>query len=99
MNKIKLMNSLGLAASANKIFVGTKLIEKIQDKKINLVIIATDISATQYKKITNKCNFYNIKYYDNLLSGIEISKSIGKNNIKNVGLQDFNFIKLIINNI
>ncbi|ASP28093.1 50S ribosomal protein L7Ae [Spiroplasma corruscae] len=99
MNKEKLVSSLGIVSSANKLTYGSKLIDKIRENKVSLVIIVTDIGPSQYKKITNKCSFYNVKYYDNLLNGMELSKAIGKDNIKAVGIQDSNFIKLILSNI
>ncbi|AKU79568.1 L7Ae/L30e/S12e/Gadd45 family ribosomal protein [Spiroplasma turonicum] len=99
MNKDKLLNALGLVSAANKLIYGIKLFEKIKENKISLVIIASDIGISQHKKIKNKCNFYNVPYYDNLINGIELSKSIGKTNIKIIGIQDQNFIKLILKNI
>ncbi|HLR14571.1 MAG TPA: YlxQ family RNA-binding protein [Bacillota bacterium] len=54
---------LGLAKRARKIVLGEQqIIKEIQHKKAYLILLASDTGEQTRKKITNKCQFYDIPY-------------------------------------
>lgn len=58
----KILQLLGLAARARKIITGEELtIREIRAGKAYLVIISEDASFNTMKKITDKCNTYNVE--------------------------------------
>jgi len=62
MNKMYL-NTLGLAYRANKCLDGEELvIQSIQSKQAQLIILASDIGSRSKKTIKDKCNFYKVPY-------------------------------------
>ena len=61
--KSNYLNILGLAFRARKCSTGEEVIIKaIQRNKANLILIANDIGKQTFKKITNKCDYYNVPY-------------------------------------
>ncbi len=93
MNK-NYLNILGLARAAKGIVDGETLIKKISSKEVTLVLIANDASANTKKRITDKCNYYEIPYY--IVDDSEtISKAIGKVNRMAVGISNQGFAKKI----
>lgn len=55
------LNLIGLAYRARKLTLGEELIIKdIQKQKAKLVLLASDTGPQTTKKITDKCNFYDI---------------------------------------
>lgn len=58
----KVLQLLGLAARARKIITGEELtVREIRAGKAHLVIIAEDASKNTMKKISDKCNTYNVE--------------------------------------
>jgi len=53
------LKTLGLAFKAGKIIYGEKAV-LTEIKKIKLIFLASDAGANITKKITDKCNFYQI---------------------------------------
>ncbi len=94
-----LLNCLGMASSANKLVYGEQLFKKIQQRKIKLVLTTSDMGKSQLKKINDKCSFYDTEIINGLFDSDELNKSVGRKNVKAVGLEDINFIKLIKKNI
>lgn len=96
--KDKWLNTLGLAKRAGKVINGEKLLDKIKERKVNLVIIASDCGDSNKKKYSDKCNFYGIKYY---IKGSkeELSLAIGKANISTLGIVDSSLANLIEKNM
>ncbi|AXK51264.1 L7Ae/L30e/S12e/Gadd45 family ribosomal protein [Spiroplasma alleghenense] len=89
-NSKKLLQTLGMLQSSRGLTSGSMLFEGIKTNKIKLVIISSDMGESQKKKITDKCIFYKIEYYSDLISSEELSKSIGRENVKAVGVKNFN---------
>jgi ribosomal protein L7Ae-like RNA K-turn-binding protein len=55
------MSLLGLANRARKIISGEELtVKQIQSGKARLIILSADASANTTKKITDKCNSYEV---------------------------------------
>src|SRR5690554_7643261 len=88
---------LGLARRAKKLIIGTELTVKgIRTNRVKLVLLALDASSNTKKQIYDKCRTYNVDVLD-VFSSDEISKSIGKKNIKVVGIIDEGFSKILLN--
>lgn len=87
-------NRLGLALVAKKIRIGTLLsLKAIRNGEAKLVLLANDASPKTIKNITDKARFYNVKV--NLrFNTLELSKPIGKKNIKVISILDEGFAKM-----
>lgn len=83
------MATLGMARKANKIVIGETLVKEIQNKKVNLVIIAVDASDNSKKMLMNKCSYYEIEYVI-ILSKEQMAKAINKTMVSGVGISDIN---------
>lgn len=92
MNK-KVSGCLGMAMRARKLSLGDGVIESIRNKKAKLVLISDEASDNTKKKLTDKCNYYQIDYLfieDDLLN-----ESIGTNNRKAVAIMEEGFANMI----
>ena len=80
----KLLFMLGLAKKSGQIIVGTPMIiEHIQKKKtLNpeafLVIEAADTGESSHKKLSDKCNFYNVRRIQISATCEELGAALGK---------------------
>ncbi|WP_339029366.1 50S ribosomal protein L7 [Spiroplasma endosymbiont of Cantharis nigra] len=99
LNIDKLLGSLGMISSAGKLVYGEKLFDQIKLTKVKIVLTTSDMGKSQLKKINDKAKFYNIKIINNLFDSEQLSKAIGRKNIKSIGINDDNFVKLILKNI
>jgi ribosomal protein L7Ae-like RNA K-turn-binding protein len=63
MNNNQWMSLLGLANRARKIISGEELtVKQIQSGKARLILLSADASENTTKKITDKCNSYQVPY-------------------------------------
>ncbi|WP_066259857.1 YlxQ family RNA-binding protein [Neobacillus drentensis] len=63
MKQNQWMSLLGLANRARKIISGEELtVKQIQSGKAFLILLSADASANTTKKITDKCNSYEVPY-------------------------------------
>ena len=92
----RVLSIIGLAYRANKIYLGEKCLEDF--KRIKFLFIANDISIKSKERYLKKCHYYDVKYFDEF-SSEQLSKSIGKNNIKIIGIIDDGFKDLILKNL
>ena len=95
MLKNKLHNFLGLAKKAGKLVAGTGAVENsIRQKTSRLVVMACDVSENTKKRLTDKCNYYNIELitFGNKES---IGKAIGEELAAAVSINDNNFASAI----
>ena len=91
MNK----GALGLAYAAKKVVLGADyVVTAMRDKKVHLVLLASDASDNTKKKISDKAKTYNVLLVD-IHSSYEISQALGKNDIKVVGITDKGFSMLL----
>ena len=89
MNKV--LSLLGLAKRAGKVIVGTDaVISKLQVNDLHLIFIAKDSSLATIDKIEKKAFYYNVRIIKSFTSD-EISKCIGSNNNKVLGIADKGF--------
>ncbi len=94
----KIFNQLGLAFAAKKIVLGTdNIVENMRNKKIKLIILGSTSSIATQKLVQDKAKTYGV---DVLLvmenEKKNISKSLGKNSIKVVGIKDAGFAKMML---
>ena len=89
----KVLQNIGLAYKARKTILGEEVLDRFEE--IKLLIIASDISEKSKERYLKKCHYYNVNYIDNYNSA-DISKSLGKCNIKIVGLIDEGFVRTIL---
>ncbi len=88
--EIKALGLIGIATKAGRIAYGTEAVkETIENKKANLVIIATDASDKTKENIRHKCTKSKIPVA--VFGTIEtISKTIGKQNKAVISVKDRN---------
>lgn len=90
----KIYGMLGMAMRARKLSTGDAVLNDIRNKKAKLVIIAADASDNTKKKITDKCNFYNVDYGFVANSNL-LNHAIGKTNRMAVAVIEDGFAKSI----
>lgn len=88
MNKIKILNLLGLANKAGKIITGDEAVTK-DLKNVNILFVAKDSSLKTIDKYERKCFFYDV-ICDLNFSSDELEKAIGKSR-KIIGVKDKGF--------
>ena len=90
------LSLLGLIYRANKLCIGENCLVNL--KKIKFLFIASDASIKSKERYLKKCAYYKIPYTLNYSSS-SLSGSIGKNNVKVVGVVDDGFKKLVLSKI
>lgn len=89
------LNNLGLCSKAKGLIVGEEFVcEGIKKKKVVLVFLANDAGPNTTKKVLEKADYYNV-LVDTSFSSDEISKAIGRQNRKVVGITNQGFAKLL----
>ncbi|AHI53976.1 putative 50S ribosomal protein L7Ae [Spiroplasma sabaudiense Ar-1343] len=96
-NNSKLLQTLGLVQASRSLISGNTLFELVKAGKIKLVLISSDMGESQKKKLTDKCNFYKVNVYHDLMTSQELSHAIGKDNVKAIGIKDFKNAKWVKN--
>jgi len=87
------LNLIGLAYRARQCSAGEEIIiQDIKTKKAKLVLIAEDISASTKKKLTDKCDSYNIPYTE-AGNRAELGNAIGKAERVAIAILDDGFAK------
>ncbi|MBQ0035670.1 MAG: 50S ribosomal protein L7ae [Firmicutes bacterium] len=81
---------LGLMYRANKLLIGQEVLDNLKDCK--LLIIASDTSDKNKERYLKKCDFYKLRHVDNFTCE-QLSNSLGKNNVKLLGIIDDGFVK------
>lgn len=89
------LNLLGIAHRAGKCISGEEaIIKSIQQGKAKLVLLAEDIGKNTEKKITDKCNTYDVPYL--LVDNRELlSKAIGQFGRVALAIEDQGFARKI----
>ncbi len=94
-----MINTIGLAYRARKVVVGTDLtITGLRKHALSLVVLATDCSHTTKKKIYDKSKTYGVDVIE-VLNSDEISRALGKVDIKVIGITDKGFSQLLMQQI
>ena len=78
----KLLSTLGLCVRAGKVIFGVPMICEAMRRggagKPSLVLEASDTSENTHKRITDKCNFYQIKHIRLTCDGTLLAAALGK---------------------
>jgi ribosomal protein L7Ae-like RNA K-turn-binding protein len=92
------LGMLGLAMKAGKVVIGTEqVIAFIQKKKVKLVLLSSGSSDGTKKKISSKCEFYNVRLKELPIQTDELGSLLGKTYTPAVvGITDENFSNTII---
>lgn len=86
---------LGLATRARKIVSGEFSTERsIQDFSACLVIVATDASDNTKKKFKNKCEFYEVPYFE-YGTRDELGHAMGKEQRASLAVTDEGFARQV----
>ncbi len=87
---------LGLVRRAGKLVLGTDAtIKALQAGQVKLLFLASDVSYATYDKLDKKAYFYQVKVINNY-STEELSKAIGVNAIKVIGITDEGFANIFL---
>ncbi len=89
------LNILGLAYKARKAVLGEEIFNRIS--KVRLIFLASDLSEKSRERYEKKCFYYNIEHID-AYDSEQLSTSLGKNNVKTVGITDEGFARSIMKN-
>ncbi len=96
----KVLNNLGLCARSRNLVSGESLvIDAISSKQAHLVLIANDCEKNTYKKLNDKCKFYNTQIIELPFDRYELGRAIGKEFRVCVAVTDKGFKQLILKNI
>lgn len=92
MNQQKQWTSLlGLANRARKVISGEELVVKeVRQKRAKLVLLSQDASANTMKKVTDKCNYYQVPFMT-VEDRYQLGKAIGKEARVVVAVNDAGF--------
>lgn len=94
----RLRGMLGFAMRAGKVLVGTEAVCTAMRTKNppKFVVIASDVSENTLKKITTKCEFYNIRSVQLNIGADELGDLLGKTySPAAVGITDDGFAEQI----
>ena len=91
----KIYQLLGIATRARKVITGEDLtVREVQAGKAQLVVITSDASDNTMKKITDKCNFFNVEKHV-FGSREDLGHAIGKDSRVVLAITDAGFAKKI----
>ncbi|MFS0672476.1 L7Ae/L30e/S12e/Gadd45 family ribosomal protein [Ornithinibacillus sp. 179-J 7C1 HS] len=92
--KSNYLNIIGIAFRAGKCSTGEETIVKdIQKKRAKLVLIANDVGPQTRKKLTDKCNSYDVPYVIVSDDRDTLSNAIGKSHRVAIAILEEGFAK------
>lgn len=92
-NETKILQMLGLAARARKLTTGEELVlSDVRAKRAKLVILSNDASDNTNKKLSDKCNSYNVEKHV-FGSRESLGHAIGKESRVVLAVTDSGFAK------
>ncbi len=94
----KIFNQIGLAYRAKKVVLGTdNIIEAMKRNQVSLIILGTSASIGTQKLIQDKARTNNVDVMMVLENEEKnLSKSLGKKNVKVLAIKDKGFKKMMI---
>ncbi len=90
----KVYGLIGIARRARKVVMGESVITAIQNKNAKVVLISEEASANTKKKISDKCQYYNITFC--FVDDILLNQSLGEFNKKVIAITDEGMSKKIV---
>ncbi len=98
MNRV--LSNLGLCTRARKLVSGEGVVlDAITHKKAKLVLISADCEKNTFKKLSNKCDYYNVEYLQLDYNKYELGNAIGKDFRVCVAILDDGFKGMILKNV
>ncbi len=99
-NEKKLLGSLGLCARAGKLIFGVPMICDAMRRggmgAPRIVLEASDTSENTHKKISDKCNYYQVRQVRLTCDGASLASALGKtSSLAAVAVADPSFCTLI----
>ena len=99
-NEKKLLGSLGLCARAGKLIFGVPMICEAMRRggtgAPRIVLEASDTSENTHKKISDKCNYYQVRQVRLSCDGATLASALGKtSSLAAVAVSDPSFCTLI----
>jgi len=91
----KTLQLLGLARRAGKILYGEEILNQFREGKIQIVFLASDISAKSRERILKKCSYYQTPFIDTFTTE-ELSGAVGKRNVRSLALTDRGFAENVL---
>lgn len=77
-NRQKILNLLGLARRAGKVVAGEEMVlKKLRNGQLSLVLMASDCGQATRKKVTDKCQSYQVDLCEEF-NQVELSLAIGQ---------------------
>jgi len=96
MDKQKIIGALGLVARSKKYLYGQRLLEKLNQEKVYLIITCLDTGLAVKKKVNDKAKTYHVKVVNDLLTVSELTKILNHQTpISVIGLTDANLASLV----
>ncbi len=95
-NSDKFFSNLGLAMRAGKLVTGEDMvIESVRSGETKLVIVAEDASAGTFKKVNDKCIYYQVPIHQYGRRD-QLGASIGKEARVVIGINDAGFARMLL---
>jgi len=89
------LNFIGLMNRAGALITGTDLVlNGVRSGKVKMVLIDSLVSENTFKKVTDKCKFYNVPYIK-ADSSVDLGLAIGNSSRKIIGITDQKFVKAL----
>ena len=94
----RILGSLGLCSKAGKLIFGVPMIIEAMQKGKNVLLVleAGDTSDNTHKKISDKCNFYQVEKIQLDIEGGALASAVGKSStLAAVAITDEGFYKMV----
>lgn len=94
----RILGSLGLCSKAGKLIFGVPMIIEAMQKGKNVLLVleAGDTSDNTHKKISDKCNFYQVEKIQLDIDGGALASAVGKSStLAAVAITDEGFYKMV----
>ena len=80
---------------AGALITGTDLVlNGVRSGKVKMVLMDALVSENTFKKVTDKCKFYNVSYIK-ADAGVDLGLAIGNSSRKIIGITDQKFVKAL----
>lgn len=91
-----IFQTLGLALKAKRILIGEDIFAALKNKKVELIILASDVSENTKKRFHDKAKFYNVEIIEKF-SKSELGDALGKGYVSAIGILDIKLKEKFIN--
>lgn len=97
----KALSYIGICKKAGRIAVGTELTcAALKEAKIKLAVCSTDASGNTKKRVSDRCNYYGVRYAEGGFTSAELGKAVGsRGEVAAVGITDEGLANAILHSI